>query len=279
MRDNGTMDKFPEVVAAMKDVVEKGGFATSVTPVSQFYFQQAYSNVMFGAWKKITEGYGKMVLGYFGKTPCEPDPEIVKEAAEQLGLQPTTETVLDLNDKDSSKGIEAAKKMLSDAGLEQTEENIFIAAACKEKGIMFLQGKGTIGVRKNEPAKAQEAAVSCSDSDGCTVSVNGKKYAVKIHNNIAVVNGKEYTVDIKDGIEETHHNAGEGTVIEAPVPGVVMRVLKNVGDHVEENEEIVVIEAMKMETPIKSSVSGTITSIMVGQGDKVKTGTEMATVG
>ena len=58
-----------------------------------------------------------------------------------------------------------------------------------------------------------------------------------------------------------------------------MRVLKNVGDHVEENEEIVVIEAMKMETPIKSSVSGTITSIMVGQGDKVKTGTEMATVG
>ena len=279
MRDNGTMDKFPEVVAAMKDVVEKGGFATSVTPVSQFYFQQAYSNVMFGAWKKITEGYGKMVLGYVGKTPCEPDPEIVKEAAEQLGLQPTTETVLDLNDKDSSKGIEAAKKMLSDAGLEQTEENIFIAAACKEKGIMFLQGKGTIGVRKNEPAKAQEAAVSCSDSDGCTVSVNGKKYAVKIHNNIAVVNGKEYTVDIKDGIEETHHNAGEGTVIEAPVPGVVMRVLKNVGDHVEENEEIVVIEAMKMETPIKSSVSGTITSIMVGQGDKVKTGTEMATVG
>ena len=78
MRDNGTMDKFPEVVAAMKEVVEKGGFATSVTPVSQFYFQQAYSNVMFGKWNKITEGYGKMVLGYFGKTPCEPDSELVK---------------------------------------------------------------------------------------------------------------------------------------------------------------------------------------------------------
>ena len=78
MRDNGTMDKVPEVVKAMKEVVEKGGFATSVTPVSQFYFQQAYSNVMFGNWTKMTEGYGKMVLGYFGKTPCEPDPAITK---------------------------------------------------------------------------------------------------------------------------------------------------------------------------------------------------------
>ena len=281
MRDNGTMDRFPEVVAAMKDVVEKGGFATSVTPVSQFYFQQAYANVMFGAWKKITEGYGKMVLGYFGKTPCEPAPEVIKEASEQLGLQPTTETVLDLNDKDPSKGIEAAKKMLADAGLEQTEENIFIAAACKEKGIMFLQGKGTIGVRKNEPAKAQEAAVACSNSEGCTVTVNGKKYAVKLENGKAVVNGKEYSVDVKDGIEETSSVAatGEGTPVKAPMPGSVLRVLKNVGDSVEENEELLVIEAMKMETPIKSPVRGVVSGMSVSQGDKVQTGQTMVTVG
>ena len=94
-----------------------------------------------------------MVLGYFGKTPCEPDSELVKMASEQLGLQPTTELVVDLNDKDPNKGIEAARKMLKEANLEETEENIFIAAACKEKGIMFLQGKGQIGVRKNADVK------------------------------------------------------------------------------------------------------------------------------
>ncbi len=281
MRDNGTMDRFPEVVAAMKEVVEKGGFATSVTPVSQFYFQQAYANVMFGPWKKMTEGYGKMVLGYFGKTPCEPDAEVIKEASEQLGLAPTTETVLDLNDKDPNKGIEPAKKMLADAGLEQTEENIFIAAACKEKGIAFLQGHGTIGVRKNEPAKAEAAAVTCSNSEGCTVKVNGKKFAVKLQNGIAVVNGKEYTVDITDGIEELSHAQGnaEGTEVKAPMPGAVLRVLKHVGDTVAENEEILVIEAMKMETPITSPVAGTLNSISVGQGDKVQSGQVMATVG
>ncbi|MCD7740138.1 MAG: hypothetical protein LUH11_02185 [Candidatus Gastranaerophilales bacterium] len=281
MRDNGTMDRFPEVVAAMKDVVEKGGFATSVTPVSQFYFQQAYANVIFGNWKKITEGYGKMVLGYFGKTPCKPDSEVVKEASKQLGLEPTTEKVLDLNDKDTSKGIEAAKKLLSEAGLEQTEENIFIAAACKEKGIMFLQGKGTIGVRKNEPAKAQDAAVACGNSDGCTVTVNGKKYAVKLQNGKAIVNGKEYSVDVKDGIEEAASNKGsvEGTEVKAPMPGAVLRILKNIGDDVEENEEILVIEAMKMETPIKSPVKGVIKGMSVSQGDKVQTGQVMTTVG
>ena len=69
MRDNQIMDRYPEVIKAMGEVVRRGGFGTSVTPVSQFYFQQAFNNVMFGKWEKFAEGYGKMVLGYFGKTP------------------------------------------------------------------------------------------------------------------------------------------------------------------------------------------------------------------
>ena len=68
LRDNGLMDKYHDITKAMGEVVMKGGYGTSVTPVSQFYFQQAFNNVMFGPWKKIADGYGKMVLGYFGKT-------------------------------------------------------------------------------------------------------------------------------------------------------------------------------------------------------------------
>ena len=41
----------------------------------------------------MSDGYGKMVLGYFGATPAKPDAEIVKIASEQLGLKPTTENV------------------------------------------------------------------------------------------------------------------------------------------------------------------------------------------
>ena len=275
MRDNGVMDKFPEVVAAMKEVVEKGGFGTSVTPVSQFYFQQAFNNVMFGSWKKIAEGYGKMVLGYFGKTPCEPDIEVVKIAEEQLGLAPTKELVVDLNDKDPNKGIKAATKMLEDAGLEVNDENIFIAGACKEKGIMFLQGKGQIGVRKNLPAAKSTAA----GGDEYTVKVNGKAYAVKLDGAKATVNGKSYDVDVKAGIEKQAVSTGEGEDVKAGVPGNVLRIEASVGDSLAEGDVIMVLEAMKMEIEIKAPKAGTVQSIVVSQGDKVVTGQTLAVIG
>ena len=278
LRDNNLMDKYPEVVAAMKEVVEKGGFGTSVTPVSQFYFQQAFNNVMFGKWKKIAEGYGKMVLGYFGKTPCEPDAEIVKIAAEQLNLQPTTEKVVDLNDKDPNKGIEAAKKMLKDANLEETEENIFIAAACKEKGILFLEGKATIGVRKNEGTSNEPKEDA---SNGYTVTVNGKKYAVALEGNKATVNGKLYDINVKAGIEANQASAGdgEGTPIKAALPGTVLKVLVGVGDSIQEGDVIAVVEAMKMETEIKSPVNGVVKSVEIEVGNQVKTGQELVVIG
>ena len=284
LKDMGMLDKFPALIAAMKECVERGGFATSVTPVSQFYAQQAFLNAVQGPWVQANPGYAKMLLGYFGKTPCEPDPELVKWASEKLNMQPTTEKVVDLNEKDPEKGLKAAEKRLIAAGLPVTDENLFIAAACKDgnvdKGIDFLLGKGQVSVNKTA-AKAQASAPAAGSSDGCTVTVNGKKYAVKFQNGKAVVNGKEYNVDVKDGIEEVSSASasGESTEVKAPMPGAVLRVLKSVGDTVDENEEILVIEAMKMETPIKAPVAGTITSLAVAQNDKIATGQVLATVG
>jgi len=279
LRDNNLMDKYPEIVTAMKEVVEKGGFGTSVTPVSQFYFQQAFNNVMFGNWNKIAEGYGKMVLGYFGKTPCAPDSEVVKIASEQLNLEPTEEKVIDLNDKDPSKGIEAARKMLKDANLEETEENIFIAGACKEKGILFLEGKGTIGVRKNE--KTQEPKAEGNNAEGYTVSVNNKKYSVKFDGDKAIVNGQTYDISVKEGIEETASSAssGDGEPIKAALPGVVIRINVAEGDEIEEGDVLLVVEAMKMETEIKSPKSGKVVSVGVSAGDQIKTGQTLVTLG
>lgn len=279
MRDNGVMNRFPEVVAAMKEVVEKGGFATSVTPVSQFYFQQAFNNVMFGNWKKIAEGYGKMVLGYFGKTPCEPDSEIVKIAHDQLGLEPTTELVVDLNDKDPSKGIEAATKRLLDANLEVNDENIFISAACKDKGIMFLQGNGVIGVRKNESAK--EASTVSAGGNEYTVKVNGKNYAVKLDGDKATVNGKTYDINVKAGIESASAStsSGDGEEVKAGVPGNVLRIEAPEGTEVAEGDVLLVLEAMKMEIEVKSPKAGTVQSVLVSQGEKVVNGQALVVLG
>ncbi len=280
LRDNGLMDKYPEITKAMGECVVKGGFGTSVTPVSQFYFQQAFNNVMFGPWEKIADGYGKMVLGYFGKTPVEPDPEIKKICQEKMGLDPTTELVVDINDRNETLGIKAATTLLEKEGLPVNDENIFIAAACQDKGIMFLKGNAKTNVRKVE--KTDPAPATGSPSKGCTVTVNGKKYGVSIDGGKATVNGQTYDVSVTDGIEESSAApvaAGAGTPVGAPMPGLVLRIPVAVGDQVNEGDEVIVLEAMKMETAVSAPTSGTITAISVAQGDQVNAGQTLVEIG
>ena len=288
LRDNGLMDKYPLIVDAMRETVAKGGFGTSVTPVSQFYFQQAFNNVMFGPWKKFAEGYGKMVLGYFGKTPVEPDPEVVKLASEALKLEPTKEKVVDINDKDPNKGVAAATKMLEEAGLPVTDENIFIAGACKEKGILYLSGKAKVnGVRlkSQTPAPAAAPAKPANAKKEYTVTVNGAQYGVKLENGQAIVNGVAYPLSIADGITAPAAAPAPAVAmtgseeIKAPMPGLVLRVNVKVGDKVKKDDVVMVMEAMKMENEIYAPCDGEISSIPVSQGQQLQAGDLLMTIG
>lgn len=279
LRDNGIMDKYPEMIKAMGDVVARGGFGTSVTPVSQFYFQQAFNNVMFGAWERIAEPYGQMVLGYFGKTPVPPDPEVVKIASEQLGLEPTDQPPLERNDADPQKGRAAAQHLLDAEGIEATDEHIFIVATCGDKGMDFLKGKGEIGVRKVEkqdgaPAPAADGAAEYA------LQVNGKPVRVQIDGKLATVNGKTYTVEMQDA-EPTRDStsAANAAPVHAQMPGKVIRILKQAGDRVQEGEVILILEAMKMEVQITAPVAGTLVEMPLNIGDQVSNGQVLALVG
>lgn len=286
LRDNGIMDKYVEISHAMGEAVRRGGFGTSVTPVSQFYFQQAFNNVMFGPWKKIAEGYGKMVLGYFGKTPIPPDPEVVKIAAEQLGLEPTTKTSMEIDDADPKKGTEAAKRMLDEAGVEQTEENLFIAACCKDKGVSFLKGEAKVNVRKVQAETAAQQESGKAAPDGYTVTVNGKTFSVKTSDGQATINGKRYEIDVKDGLSEgdstasasTSASEGKSEEVKAPMPGSIFKLKVAAGDSVNEGDELLIMEAMKMEVPVKAPVGGSVTSVNIGVGDVVSSGQTLLTL-
>jgi len=286
LRDNGLMHKYDEVIAAMGEAVHHGGFGTSVTPVSQFYFQQAFNNVMFGPWKKIADGYGRMVLGYFGKTPVAPAPEVVKLASEQLKLEPTTRH-LEAIEADAKRGVPAAKAALQKEGLPCTDENIFIAASCEEKGIAFLKGEGSIGVRKNMPEKKPAAAPvnPAGGPQAYQVNLNGRNFRVVLDGVHALVNGSSYDVEVSDAVvnsdvrpAETPATGQLGQTITTQLPGVVLRVEKPVGSAVKVNETIVVIESMKMETSLISTVSGTVAEVRVKQGDQVEAGQVVAVV-
>ncbi|HEB9427829.1 TPA: biotin attachment protein [Campylobacter coli] len=266
MRDNNILDKFPEVIHAMREVVEKGGFGTSVTPVSQFYFQQAFNNVMFGPWEKIAEGYGKMVLGYFGKTPVEPDAEVKKLAAKQLNLEPTTELAIDIADKDETKSIAYVKNLLEKEGIAVSEENIFIAAACKEKGIAYLKGEAKVNVRKNASMPKQNSI--SADENKFTVSVNGNKYHVEVSA------GFDKDVNIKsvqkaDTQENIIQNADSSEGVQAGISGNVFKIYINEGEEVKSGQVVMVLEAMKMEIEVNAPKDGIIEKICVKTGDSV----------
>lgn len=289
LRDNNIMEKYPEIIQAMSDVVRRGGYGTSVTPVSQFYFQQAFNNVMFGPWKKIAEPYGNMVLGYFGKTPVPPDPEIVKLAAEQLKKQPTNRPPIEINDDDPNKGVDAAKKVLEQEGLATTDENIFIAATCREKGIRFLKGDAEIGVRKVQPkteAPAATAAVTKRDSRvpaQYTVTVDGKEYFMAFEGNMATVNGKAFRVSIKNAEAGSREVDDAGPAVQAiavaaQMPGTVFKVLTQPGDKVTEGQPVLILEAMKMEMEVPAPVDGTIAAVNVAVGQQVSSGQVLASI-
>ena len=74
----------------------------------------------------------------------------------QLGLEPTTRSPRLINDEDPEKGVAAAEKMLEEAGTPVTDENVFIAATCGEKGIAFLKGKARENIRKVRAEKVRD---------------------------------------------------------------------------------------------------------------------------
>lgn len=279
MRDNNILDKFPEVIIAMREVVEKGGFGTSVTPVSQFYFQQAFNNVMFGKWKKIAEGYGKMVLGYFGKTPVKPDSDIINLASEQLGLEPTTQNAIDIADNDETKSLKYTQKILEENGIAVTEENLFIVAACKEKGIAFLKGEGKVMVRKNTnmPKQKHKNDNDISKTSKYSISVNGNKYNVEISDGFDNFGKIESISKVEDKSKEikneqkniTQSSSNSGDIL-ASVPGSVFKILLKVGDSVKAGQTVIVLEAMKMEIEVTSPKDGIIDEILISPSDTVQ---------
>jgi len=285
MRDTGTLHLFQDVIKEMSEVVRLGGFGASVTPVSQFYFQQAYLNVTEGKWKKINPQYGNMVLGYFGKTPVEPDQKIVKLASKQLDKPPYKDDPLDLLDP----GIPKAAEILQKNDLPENEENLFIVASCEEKGLDFLLGKGKNLIRKksqevkvDSPAsKITESSMSvtaapASGTRDYSITVDGHIYQVQVSSGGTV---SAAPVSEKALVSPPPARVASAIEIPAPTPGNIVRVEVAVGDNITKDHVLLVMEAMKMESEVKSPQSGVVQTIHVQAGDTVQTGDVMLTLG
>lgn len=279
----GILHKYSEVLAEFPVVVEAGGAWTSVTPGSQQYWLQAFNNVMYGRWKKMDDGYGKAVLGYFGKTPLPPDPEVVKIASEQLNKPVFTGDPLEA----APKNIEPAKKALEERNLPVNDENIFIVLASMvpgkkmelNEGIKLLTGQIKIDIplkKKEEKQKevVAEPVVSGPFKSKCVIEENGKTRTfivtsepiTKTAASIGKVIMTQTVLDSEDVKSTPLFHPFEGIV-------QVVDVLVHEGDSVKEGQTVAFVEAMKAKHHIKSNVEGIVTKVNVKIGDEINSTT------
>ena len=66
--------------------------------------------------------------------------------------------------------------------------------------------------------------------------------------------------------------------VKSQIKAIVWKIVKKVDDKVDVDDDILILESMKMEIPITSEISGTIKSIKVNEGDEVEEGQVVATV-
>ena len=101
---------------------------------------------------------------------------------------------------------------------------------------------------------------------------NKRTYAVKI-------NGSVYNVSVENHLDQLIKNMGFSTgsskdvkLIKAPMPGVVLSVNVKVGQEVLEDDSLIVLEAMKMESSLVSPSSGVVKNVLVANGNTVEKG-------
>lgn len=282
MAKAGIVHRYGEVLAEFPVVVEAGGAWTSVTPGSQQYWLQAFNNVMYGRWKKIDPGYGKAVLGYFGKTPLPPDPEVVRLASEQLSLPVFTGDPLEA----APSNIELARKALEERGLPVTDKNVFLVLAAMvpgkkmelNEGIRLLTGRPRIDIplRKREERRREEAAAPAPGSGAlagpvvtrCTVEENGRVRTFTVTVEPAA------TRDLETAGPSSEHArapARDRTPVFSPFTGSVeiVDIGVKVGQRVSKGQVVAAVEAMKATHEIRAPRDGTVASIDARVGEEI----------
>jgi pyruvate carboxylase subunit B len=299
----GILHKYGEVLGEFPVVVEAAGAWTSVTPGSQQYWLQAFNNVMFGRWKKIDPGYGRAVLGYFGKTPLPPDPEVVKTAAAELKLPVFAGDPLEA----APKNIDIARRALEERKLPATDRNTFLVLSSMvpeknmetNEGIKFLAGNFKIDIplkkkeeRKEEkkpaptPAPAAAAPVlSGPVTTRCTVDEHGtlRTFIVTVEPIAAAGTGAGpgvAAVSSSAPRAATPPVGSDGVPVYSPFDGVVSiaDIMVKVGDTVRARQVVAAVEAMKAKHDIKAPCDGVVSSIRGVVGEEIDAKRDILTI-
>ena len=267
LKEQNAIDKFDDVIDEIPNVRSDLGYIPLVTPTSQIVGTQAVINVLNNErYKVITKETEAILKGEYGKTPADVDKKLQDKV---LGdSRPITCRPADLIDKNE---YEQTKKRFTDLiqqkNIEDTEENILIYTLFPEIGLKFLENKDDKNAFEKSPIQLSE------EKNGYyKVVIDDVDYIVKYSQTEKPQIINENTENNAQPSNSNSVSNETGLIVKAPLAGNIFKIEKNIGDNIQEDETIVVLEAMKMETTIKTPTSGKIKNIFIKNGDKVQSG-------
>jgi pyruvate carboxylase len=297
----GFLDKMPDILHKELPKVQKElGNYWSVTPGSQILWTTAVSNVQNGRYESPSGDLKNLLLGKYGPFPFYQPPEWIFEKV----FGPDWKTILeeeggidDIEDMD----IEQERETLADRlGYEPTEQQLvtylqhpndavnffkfeeeFGRSYVLPPSIFLRQGGFDLGEsitfrdHSGKEHLLEVGPVQKNDDGETNVYLNVDHHERVYVFEPEVVEGTQAVVSLsKEEIEEL---AAAGD-IRAPFAGNVSAINVKEGQEVAEGEQVLVLEAMKMQTPVLSEVTGVVKTVSVKVGDALKVGDKLVKI-
>ena len=282
LSEQDAMDRLGDVLKEIPRVREDLGFIPLVTPTSQIVGSQSVLNVLTGErYKSVTKETKGVMRGEYGDTPAPVNEELQAKILEgdapidcrPADLLPAELDTLstELNDLVEEHGI-----VLSEG--EQRIDDVLTYGLFPRVGLRFLKNRG-------DPSAFEGAldtgAIADQPNDGeatYTITVDGISYIVSVAEG-GDISGLVPVDEVSPVYEPSSGNriSFDTTVVpidavNAPLGGGIIKVLVSPGQQVEEGENLIILEAMKMETPICSPRDGVVEKIFSKEGDSVGVG-------
>ncbi|MDD5265866.1 MAG: sodium-extruding oxaloacetate decarboxylase subunit alpha [Methylococcales bacterium] len=277
LKEQGAADKFDEVMHEIPRVREDLGFIPLVTPTSQIVGTQAVINVLSGErYKTITKETAGVLKGEYGATPAPVNKQLQDRVLE--GTQPITCRPADLIEPEMDKLIAEVQEKAKAEGVklaEHIEEDALINGMFAQVGWKFLVNRGDPSAFESAP---DANAFAVANNVPKTAAVEGAPETYTVN-----VDGRNFNVTvgpvgaplvIKPAAPDKSQPApvSSGSEVYAPMAGNILKILVDVGSAVAEGEVVVIMEAMKMETEVRSKYAGTVSAVHIKEGGAVAGG-------
>jgi len=292
LKEQGASDRFDEVLAEIPRVRKDLGYIPLVTPTSQIVGTQAVLNVLTGErYKNITKETAGVLKGEYGASPAPVDSELQKRVLD--GAEPVTCRPADLIESEVDKLMNEFRRLAQERGIRvATDEidDVLTYALFPQIGLKFLENRDNPDAFEpapgSEPAPAPApaatpapAAASVGGPEAYQVTVDGRAYNVVVAPGGEVTNIQAAAPAAAAAAPPPVAPSGAGVKIPAPLAGNIFKINVTAGQVISSGDVIMILEAMKMETEVRSPESGTVQSVAVKEGDAVQVGDVLLTLG